>query len=393
MKVDFKKLCLNEFLKHKTLYYDKIDFSYVSKAFEILSSKIKLPYIIHIVGTNGKGSTGRFLAYYLHKKEYKTLHYSSPHILKFNERIWINGNDVSDDSLEIAHKFLQDIYSIELLEKLTYFEYTTLLAFYLSNNFDYLVLEAGLGGEFDATNVARNNLSLITTIGLDHIDFLGNTVEKIARTKMRSVDTKMLIGYQLFDEVIQTAFEVKEEILKERNTKIEILELKEFDKYDLNSKFASYLKRNLHLVIACLEELKIDIDLSLFDDTPLFGRCQKILRNVTIDVGHNPLAAQVLLEEFHSSKNKKINLIYNSYADKDYAQVLNILKPIIKTITIIDLEDKRIVKKEELIKVIKDQNLKLNEKIELKDEEEYLVFGSFLVVEKFLSLIGYDANS
>ena len=167
MLVDLKNTNLEEFLKYKTLYYDKIDFSFVKSSWDKLSTKIKLPFVIHIVGTNGKGSTGRFLAHYLHKIDFKVLHYSSPHIMKFNERIWINGNDVSDENLELAHKFLQDLFEIELLEKLTYFEYTTLLAFYLSKDFDYLVLEEGLGGEFDATNVVENNLSLITTIGLD----------------------------------------------------------------------------------------------------------------------------------------------------------------------------------------------------------------------------------
>jgi dihydrofolate synthase/folylpolyglutamate synthase len=145
MQVDLKKANLQEFLEYKTLYYDKIDFTIVKSSWEILSKKIKLPFVIHIVGTNGKGSTGRFLAHYLHKIDYKVLHYSSPHIMKFNERIWINGSDVSDENLEIAHRFLQELYEIELLGKLTYFEYTTLLAFYLSKDFDYLVLEAGLG--------------------------------------------------------------------------------------------------------------------------------------------------------------------------------------------------------------------------------------------------------
>lgn len=390
MLVDLKKVNLEEFLKYKTLYYDKIDFSFVKSSWEKLSKKIKLPFVIHIVGTNGKGSTGRFLAHYLHKKDFKVLHYSSPHILKFNERIWINGSDVSDENLEIAHKFLQDLYEIELLEKLTYFEYTTLLAFYLSKDFDYLVLEAGLGGEFDATNVVENNLSLITTIGLDHQSFLGNTVEEIAATKMRSVDNKMLIGYQVFPEVVKTAYKVKEQILKERNRNIEIIEVKEFEKYSINDKFASYLKRNLHLVIACLEELKIPIDTKLFDDVKLFGRCQKIAPNVTIDVGHNPLAATVLAKEF---ENKKVTLIYNSYADKDYTEVLKILKPIIKELVIIELDDKRVVKKEELLKVIKQLNITNIEAIKIEENEEYLVFGSFLVVEKFLSLIGFNENS
>ena len=389
MQVDLKKATLEEFLEHKTLYYDKIDFTIVKSSWDLLSKKITLPFVIHIVGTNGKGSTGRFLAHYLHKKDYKVLHYSSPHIMKFNERIWINGNDVSDENLQDAHKFLQELYPIDLLSKLTYFEYTTLLAFYLSKDFDYLVLEAGLGGEFDATNVVENNLSLITTIGLDHQSFLGNTVSEIAATKMRSVDNKMLIGYQVFDEVIKTAYKVKEQILEQRNRNIEIIEIKEFEKYNINDKFASYLKRNLHLVIACLNELKIPINLELFDDVPLFGRCQKIASNITIDVGHNPLAATVIAKEF---ENKKITLIYNSYADKDYVEVLKILKPIIKELVIIDLEDKRIVKKEELQKVIKQLNITNEETIKIEKNEEYLVFGSFLVVEKFLSLIGFNES-
>jgi dihydrofolate synthase/folylpolyglutamate synthase len=390
MQVDFKKATLNEFLEHKTLYYDKIDFTIVESSWKILSTKINLPFVIHIVGTNGKGSTGRFLAHYLYKKEFKVLHYSSPHIMKFNERIWINGNDVSDENLELAHIFLQELFPLELLSKLTYFEYTTLLAFYLSKDFDYLVLEAGLGGEFDATNVVENNLSLITTIGLDHMSFLGNTVEEIAATKMRSADNKMLIGYQVFDSVLKTAYKVKEQILKERNKNIEIIEVKEFDKYELNNKFASYLKRNLHLVIECLHELKIPIDLKLFDDVPLFGRCQRILPNVTIDVGHNPLAAHVIAKEF---EGEKITLIYNSYKDKDYEEVLKILKPIISKIIIMPLDDKRIVEKNSLLEIIKQLNIINEESIKIEENEEYLVFGSFLVVEKFLTLIGFNDKS
>ena len=384
--MNLKQTNLKEFLEHKTLYYDKIDYSYIKKSADILLKHIKLPFTIHIVGTNGKGSTGRFLSYYLYKTGFKTIHYSSPHIKKFNERIWINGADISDDLLETAHSFLIDIYSNELLEKLTYFEYTTLLAFYISKDCDYLVLEAGLGGEFDATNVVINNLSLITTIGLDHISFLGDSVEKIARTKMRSVDTKMIIGYQEFDEVYETAFKVKDELKKEFNRDIEIIKVEDFE-ISYKFSFANYLKRNLSLVLKALEELNIPVNLEIFNSTPLFGRCQKIKNNLTIDVGHNPLAAKVLLKEF---ENKKVNLIYNSYADKDYKEVLTILKPVIKSVFIIDLEDKRIVEKEKLIGIIKDLNLELKESLEIKEDEEYLAFGSFLVVEKFLEEISYE---
>ena len=200
----------------------------------------------------------------------------------------------------------------------------------------------------------------------------------------------MISGYQVYESVVKTAYKVKEQILKERDKNIEIIEVKDFEKYSINDKFASYLKRNLHLVIACLNELKIPINLELFDDVPLFGRCQKIASNITIDVGHNPLAAEVIKKEF---ENKKITLIYNSYGDKDYVEVLNILKPIIKEIVIIELDDKRIVKKEELKKVIGQLNIPIKEVIKIEENEDYLVFGSFLVVEKFLSLIGFNEFS
>ncbi len=380
--VDFKIVSLEEVLRHKSMYYDKIDFSTVKNSWDIISKHIELPYVIHIVGTNGKGSTGRFLAHYLVEKNHKTLHYSSPHILKFNERIWINGKDSSDNELEYAHRKLQKLLPIELLKILTYFEYTTLLAIILSDGLDYLVLEAGLGGEFDATNVVPNDLSLITTIDLDHQSFLGDTVEKIAITKMRSVDRKMLIGYQFHDEVYKAAKFVKEQLKNEFNKDIVIQTIKEFDKYKINDKFASYLKTNLHLVIACLKELHIELDLKLFDDVQIFGRCQKIAPNITIDVGHNPLAAKVLVNEF---KNKKINLIYNSYKDKDYEKVLTILKPIIKKMIILDIDDKRIVCKNSLLDVCQKLNIIISNLEKIKKNEEYLVFGSFLVVENFIN--------
>ena len=390
MLVDIKKANLEEFLKYKTLYYDKIDFTIVKSSWEKLSQKIKLPFVVHIVGTNGKGSTGRFLSHYLYKTGFKTLHYSSPHIKKFNERIWINGADVSDNLLQNAHEFLTRIYDEELLLKLTYFEYTTLLALYLSKDCEYLVLEAGLGGEFDATNVVKNDLSLITTIGLDHISFLGNSIEKIARTKMRATNKKMIIGYQEFQEVFEVAQKVKEELKKEFNTDIEILKVENFE-IDYDFVFASYLKRNLALSIRCLEELpdfkNKPINLEIFNTTPLFGRCQKIGKNLYIDVGHNSLAAKVIKEEF---KDKKITLIYNSYEDKDYFEVLKVLKPIIKEIFILPLDDKRIVKKDILKKCIKELELTEIEKLAMDLENDYLVFGSFLVVENFLGLIGYE---
>ncbi|WP_419764009.1 MAG: bifunctional folylpolyglutamate synthase/dihydrofolate synthase [Arcobacter sp.] len=380
MKIDFKTIPLKEFLDYKTMYYDKIDFSIVKNSFEILKQKIKLPFIIHIVGTNGKGSTGRFLAKYLFAIDKNVLHYSSPHIKKFNERIWINSFDVSDDDLNTAHKFLQDILDITLLEKLTYFEYTTLLAFYLSSNRDYLILEAGLGGEFDATNVAINDLSLITTIDYDHQSFLGNSIKEISLTKMRSCDKVMIVGSQIHDEVPFHAKTIKEQ----RDIKLLTLDDFKIDTRSLCKFFPKYLLKNISLVIATLKYLNLELDIKKFEMMSLAGRCEKYKKNITLDVGHNPLAARSILEEF---KGKKINLIYNSFEDKDYKEVLKILKPIIKKLYILPLEDKRVVKEATLINVCENLNI-ISElfKNEVLKSEDYLVFGSFLVVEKFLKI-------
>lgn len=387
MQENLKDIDLEGFLKYKTLYYDKIDFSIVKNSWECLKSHIDLPYVIHIVGTNGKGSTGRFLAHYLYKKDFNVVHYSSPHITNFNERVWLNGNNVSDELLENTHKKIQNILNLQLLEKLTYFEYTTLLALFISSKCDYIILEAGLGGEFDATNVVTNNLSLITTIDLDHQAFLGNSVEEIARTKMRACDKQMIVGYQIHESVKKSALKVKEEINNEFNKQISIAFVEDFNKYSFSVDFPRYLINNLHLVISCLEFLNIDIDLKLFDDVKLKGRCEKIASNITIDVGHNPLAARALKEHF---KDKKITLIYNSYKDKDYKEVLKVLKPIIDEVIILEIDDKRIVDKLNLLEICKSYNIMASFNLELKKDKEYLVFGSFLVVEKFLGFLGVD---
>ena len=382
LKKPLNNLELEAFLEYKTLYYDKIDFSTIENAWKTLSPHVNLPFVIHIVGTNGKGTTGRFLSHHLYKSNKDVLHYTSPHITKFNERIWINGQDSSDEELSIAHKKLLMYLNSELLEKLTYFEYTTLLALFLSSNKDYIVLEAGLGGEFDATNVVKNDLSLITTIGLDHTNFLGNSIESISKTKMRSVDTKMIVGHQVEDNVLNFAKDVQ----KDKNNSIEIQHANmDIDLSLLPLCLPEYLQNNLKLALNALKDLNIPIDLSKYKNLKFNGRCEKITKNITVDVGHNPLAASEILKEFQN-KNKKITLIYNAYEDKDYEKVLKILKPIIKKVEILHLEDKRVAKEEILIEVCDKLNIMSDKFKNLDIHQEYLVFGSFLVVEKFLKI-------
>ena len=199
---------LLEYLKTKPLPYEKktMDYSRMQRAFKSIDGKFKRASIlIHIVGTNGKGSTGRTIAHLCHKAGLKVGHYSSPHIFKFNERFWLNGEDIGNKELEIAHKKL---YSLVKDLETSYFEYTTLLGMFLFESCDIVVLEAGLGGEFDATNVCSKDLSIITPIGLDHQKFLGNSVKDIASTKINSIEKKAIISIQKDKVVYRVAKEI-----------------------------------------------------------------------------------------------------------------------------------------------------------------------------------------
>ncbi|WP_236617361.1 Mur ligase family protein [Lebetimonas sp. JS032] len=188
---------LNKFLEKKPLFYKEIDLKRMPKAFNLIKNNINLKPVIHIIGTNGKGSTGRFLAHTLLKKGYSVGHYTSPHILKFNERIWINGKDIDDEDLEIAHSRLQKLLPEKVSESLSYFEYTTLLAAIAFEGLDFVIMEAGLGGEFDATAVFDKKITLITPIDYDHQNFLGNSIKEIATTKLNAIEKEAIIGKQI----------------------------------------------------------------------------------------------------------------------------------------------------------------------------------------------------
>ncbi len=375
---------LQEFLNKKPLYYKEIDYSRMPRAWQSVKRHFKLPKIIHIVGTNGKGTTGRFLAYYLHKSGFRVGHYTSPHILKFNERIWIDGKDIDDDSLEYYHQKLLEILDPVFIDSLSYFEYTTLLAVMAMQKCDYIILEAGLGGEYDATAVFDNILTLITSIDFDHQAFLGSTIEKIAKTKLNAIKKAAILGIQDHIEVYKKAYEIslqkKIEIYLYNNflTNNELILTGTFIKEE---NFPSFFYKNLTLAMAAVKFLGLNVDFSKLKGIEFLGRCQKIAKNVTIDVGHNPLAAKALRDSF---RGKKIVLIYNSYGDKDYESVLKILKPIVKRVEIMPIYGERAAKREDLKRVLKKLSLPFCDFKKTDPDENYLVFGSFTVVENFL---------
>ena len=404
---------LNSFLDSKPLYYKEIDHERVHSAYAILKPHINHPETVHIVGTNGKGSTGRMLshlAFRVQSSAFSVGHYSSPHILKFNERIWLDGEDASDDILEEAHQKLFAILGKEMADALSYFEYTTLLAFVVFENCDLMVLEAGLGGEFDATNVCDKELSVITPIGIDHQAFLGESIEEIAATKIRSIQKKVLLAPQVYDEVVVVATEIAlekgarlfemcrsgypypdndmyetkrddgDQILKvgvgtPRPTRIEHIAE--------NKAWPEYLIDNAMVALEALDILEIKYNIDDLLSLELFGRFYALTDNIRIDVGHNPLAAQAIVKAL----NGKVVLIYNSLDDKDYEEVLSILKPKVKRVEIIKIHSQRATTLEDIEKALKNVNIPYNDfNGKIDENENYLVFGSFYTVEAFLKL-------
>ena len=125
---------ISKFLENKPLFYKEIDCTRMPRAWQGVSGNVKVPKLIHLIGTNGKGSTGRFLALMLRKAGKSVGHYTSPHIFDFSERFWLNGSTAGYDELESAHEKLLKILSADLQKSLSYFEYATLLSAVLFEN-------------------------------------------------------------------------------------------------------------------------------------------------------------------------------------------------------------------------------------------------------------------
>ena len=201
-------MSLAKFLDGKPLYYKEIDYGRIIRAYDTIKGHLKPFKIIHIIGTNGKGSTGRFLAQILSQNGAKVGHYTSPHIFKFNERFWLNGEVASDEILERAHERLQALLSDEYKIKTSYFEYMTLLSAVLFEGCDYFVCEAGMGGVLDATNVFEKELSIFTPIGFDHTAILGNSLEEISRTKFEAMGARAVLSNDMNEASIAIAKEI-----------------------------------------------------------------------------------------------------------------------------------------------------------------------------------------
>ncbi|STP04747.1 bifunctional folylpolyglutamate synthase/dihydrofolate synthase [Helicobacter acinonychis] len=374
---------LKAFLETKPKEYHKFDpsrFIQIYKDFRNAFFEIQAK-AIHIVGTNGKGSTGRFLTLLLADRGFKVLHFTSPHVFEFRERFYLNGSIVNESALENAHQQLQ-LHAFS--NACSYFEYATLLAVMLAKDCDYLVLEAGLGGEFDSTNALEKTLSVFTPIDYDHKEFLGDSLESIATTKLKAMSTLNIVALQQ-----ELVLNIAQKIAKDKQAQLIVVqneisqEVKDYiERYHL----AHFLAMNLEVALKAFETLmpcnKQEV-LQHLKPLDLIGRCELLSPNILIDVGHNPHSAKALKEEIKRVFNTKIILIYNCYQDKDAFGVLEILKPVIKKVLILELNKERVIQLETLQGILENLGLEYALFEDVKENENYLVYGSFLVVNAF----------
>ncbi|WP_121104237.1 bifunctional folylpolyglutamate synthase/dihydrofolate synthase [Helicobacter pylori] len=374
---------LSAFLETKPKEYHKFDpsrFIQIYKDFKNAFFEIQAK-VIHVVGTNGKGSTGRFLTLLLADQNFKVLHFTSPHVFEFRERFFLNGSVVEESVLENAHQQLQ---SHAFSSACSYFEYATLLAVMLAKDCDYLVLEAGLGGEFDSTNALEKTLSVFTPIDYDHKEFLGDSLESIAATKLKAMGPLSIIAPQQ-----ELVLNIAQTIAKEKHAQLIVVQneiSQEVKAYIERYHLAHFLAMNLEVALKAFETLlpcnKQEV-LKNLKPLNLIGRCELLSPNILIDVGHNPHSAKALKEEIKRIFNAPIVLIYNCYQDKDAFLVLEILKPVVKKVLILELHNERIIQLEKLKGILETLGLEHALFEELKENENYLVYGSFLVANAF----------
>ena len=281
---------------------------------------------IHVAGTNGKGAVCAMLDAALRANGLRVGRYTSPHLVKLNERFFLDGAPIGDDVLSAAAEKVAKIAP----DDLTFFEALTAVAFlvYADAKVDYAVLETGLGGRLDATNVCVPELCVITRIGLDHCDWLGDTVEKIASEKAGIIKPHVPV---VLGENLPEVRAVVEARAKEVGAPF-FYAPDVASAADVPRDFSLAGTFNRENAVTALAALKVlgKGDASGFADVVWPGRFQRV-ENFIIDGAHNPPAAHALAEalrELHLSE--PLALIAGFCGDKDVGDVLSILAPFVK---------------------------------------------------------------
>lgn len=335
----------------------------------------------HIAGSNGKGSTAAFIASILQECNYKAGLYTSPHFVKFNERIMINDSQIQD---EVIADFINEHEKYIYENSLTFFEVTTALAFKYFNDYkvDYAVIETGLGGRLDATNVFNAVGTVITSISLEHVNILGTTVKEIAKEKAAIIknNNKVFTG-----NIPEEAQIVVEEKCKETNS--ELYKIADYvnekpgtlelytEEIELNE-WIMPLRGNYQKYNAALATLAVSKVLDIKDTRKIEAGIKNVIVNTGIqgryeffnkkpdiifDAAHNPEGITNFISEFckdFNSYSKRI-LIFGAMNDKNAAEMLTKLNKNFNKIFITEINIERSLKIKELTKIAEEVKIEV----------------------------------
>ena len=286
---------------------------------------------IHVAGTNGKGSTSHLIASVLQEQGYKVGLYTSPHLKDFRERIKVNGEMISQkEVVDFVNAHKEDFTEIGL----SFFEMSTALAFaYFSDQkVDVAVIEVGLGGRLDATNIINPELSVITNVAFDHQHLLGDTIALIAKEKAGIIKEGVPVVLGATSEEVRY---VVAEIAAQKGSKL-ILSSK-------NTSYESGLlgacqQENTDTVCTAIEQLRLlgwDVSeaslklglLRVVENTSLRGRWEQISSSpmVICDTGHNPHAMRSIVKQLNKMSYNKLWMVIGMVGDKDVSAILELL--------------------------------------------------------------------
>ena len=284
---------------------------------------------IHVAGTNGKGSTSHMLASILQEAGYKVGLYTSPHLIDFRERIKIDGKEIPENEV-IA--FIDSNKDYLESHKMSFFEMSVGMAFnyFGKETVDIAVIEVGLGGRLDSTNIIHPLLSLITNIGLDHTDILGNTLEEIAAEKAGIIkpNTPVVIG-----EHQEETFPVFQKIAEKNSAKLILASVVDIVlKTDLKGDYQDKNSRTAYVSTKELQSLGFNISsenierglVSVIKNTGLQGRWQQLQSNpkVICDTAHNKEGLTYVMAQLKKESFKQLHIVLGFVSDKKLENVL-----------------------------------------------------------------------
>lgn len=282
---------------------------------------------VHVGGTNGKGSTSHMIASILQEAGYKVGLYTSPHLKTFTERIRINGVEIPKKNVTA---FIQKNKNFLETQKLSFFEMTVGMAFdyFAAEQVDIAIIEVGLGGRLDSTNIISPEISVITNIGLDHTQFLGETLPEIAFEKAGIIKykTPIIIGEKqvAVEQVFRTKAKETSATIYFASEDTEVYQSDLLGDYQKNnSKTAVTAIKNLKGFSVTQENIKNGL-LQVVKNTNLKGRWQILQEKPTVicDTAHNKEGLEIVLQQLKNTVQENLHIVLGMVADKNLEQIL-----------------------------------------------------------------------